>query len=262
MGINNMNTGMTNIESLLKKNKLKYGEYWSPYQTGQFDNNLKNGELSDLPQPVRSQIVYSLQYLDFLKIILEDLKLHSIVETELYKTFIITAVSIIEAILYHIVKKNITNKWDKIEKNTLKSIAQIDEEKIIIRQKGVIDGEERNIKLSVINIIEPPILREDLKLRDLIDITKDIRCGLCNSHGYKTLHDLRNIRNKIHLTIDESAETDYNTINKAWYYTARESLYYILTSEKFEIINSDIYEFIKLSDDEEQEFEQIKDRRN
>ena len=259
MGINNVGTGFTNIESLLPKNGLKYGKYWSPYTTTTFENNLKYGDLSDLAEPVRSQIIYSLQYLDFLKIVVDDLMLHSIVQAELYKTYIITAVSIIEAILYHIVKKNFES--GNIKKKYLSSIAKIEDEIIVMENKGVIDGDERRMRIAFINELEAPEWYDDVSLCNLIDVTKNSRLGICNSTGYETLHELRHIRNKIHLTIEAKNKTDYHIINEAWYYTARESLYYILTSEKFKVPKPEVYNFIKLTDEEKQEYERIKSTR-
>ena len=48
---------------------------------------------------ILKNVCYSLQYLEFINFEINQLKLHNIVNKMLYKTFIITSISIIEAIL-------------------------------------------------------------------------------------------------------------------------------------------------------------------
>ena len=257
MGFNNKKNGLSNIESLLKKKNLSYNDHWNPSGVDYYKKNLFKGELEDLADPVRSQIAYSLQYLDFLNVLIDDLKLNCIVEAELYKTYLITAVSIIEAILNHVVIKKVKN-GAKIKSEQLKKIARIEETKTVIENNGTIDGDTKFFRVSVVKPVDPPEYTNEPKLRDLIDISKDLHCGLCNSAGYDMLHDLREMRNSIHLTIDKMSQSDYNRFNKKWYYTVRVSLHFLLMCNKFDIVDPEVYDFIKLTEAEEKEFDELK----
>ena len=72
------------------------------------------------------------------------------------------------------------------------------------------------------------------------------------------LHDLREMRNSIHLTIDKMSQSDYNRFNKKWYYTVRVSLHFLLMCNKFDIVDPEVYDFIKLTEAEEKEFDELK----
>lgn len=259
MGYNENKNGLSNIETLLKKNNLKYEERWNPTMIVSFTENLSCGELSDLQAPVRSQICYSLQYLDFLKTLIDDIKLHNIVKAELYKTYIITAVSIIEAILEHIVRRNY--KLGKINPKAYRFIAETTKDIEVMKNKSTIEGVNVDLRLVYTKNIEKPKLKSEIKLKDLIKAVEKSSLGLCNGIGYQNLVSLKDIRNKVHLTVKDKNETDYCVINEAWYFTARESLYYILTSDKFEPDDIEVYDFIKLTETEEKEFEKIKSKR-
>ena len=54
---------------------------------------------------IRRNIAYNLQYLEYLDLTIKELNLSDVLLTQSYKTFIITGISIVEAIFYSIIHK-------------------------------------------------------------------------------------------------------------------------------------------------------------
>ena len=108
--------GRTEMESLLKKyTDSNYSERWSPYSVYQYETEFQNGAYEGLSKEVRKNISYSLQYLEYIQLQFDELKLNSIIKQELWKNYIIISMSIIESIFHHLVVKGgyrKTNKWE------------------------------------------------------------------------------------------------------------------------------------------------------
>lgn len=86
---------ISKIESLINEKEIPYAKCWHPTTTGIFEIELKRGDFKGMNRELRKNIVYSLQYLQYLQIQLEELHLHSIIEKQLQKSYIIIALSII-----------------------------------------------------------------------------------------------------------------------------------------------------------------------
>lgn len=97
---------MDKLESLLNSKEVTYSERWKPNLVNQYKNVISSGYLQNLADEVRSNISYSLQYLEFLQLQLNELNLHCMIEKMIYKNYIIISISIIEAILEEIIKFN------------------------------------------------------------------------------------------------------------------------------------------------------------
>lgn len=82
MGTKSRPKDMTEIESILEKNnEINYYDRWHPTSVGCFEKELSRGAFRGLGKEVRKNIAYSLQYLQFLQIEIEELHLHNIVDT-------------------------------------------------------------------------------------------------------------------------------------------------------------------------------------
>src|SRR5438270_196630 len=80
---------------------------------------IKNDNVLDYRQAFVSNIAYNLQYLEFLNHLLTEKNLHATVLNQTQKTFIITGMSVIEAILWYVLCENgmqKTEAWEEIKK--------------------------------------------------------------------------------------------------------------------------------------------------
>lgn len=86
------------FDTLLKEKNLSYEERWAPTTVEQFLALIKKGILKDMDESLCKNIIYNLQYLEYIDYQLSELKLHSVITKMLFKSFIVTSVSIVEAI--------------------------------------------------------------------------------------------------------------------------------------------------------------------
>ena len=100
--------GMGDFESILEKNTdVKYSDRWHPIMVSDFERELIGGQLQSMNYALRKNIAYALQYLEFLQLEQKEVHLHEIVATHLLKSYIVTAMGIIEGIFHHIVLLNV-----------------------------------------------------------------------------------------------------------------------------------------------------------
>ena len=101
--------GLTAFGTLIRENNIINADRWKPISVSQFEIFVSQGSLCNMPRELKKNIVYSLQYIQYIELQLQELNLHSIITTMLYKNYIITGVSIIEGIFYHLLKS--TGNW-------------------------------------------------------------------------------------------------------------------------------------------------------
>lgn len=110
---------MTDLESIFEKNTdVRYAERWHPYSVGRYEEILTRGLFAGMNKELRKNIVYSLQYIQFLQMEFEEIHWHDVLATQIIKTYVITAMSIIEGVFHHlIVSKGYQKKidWKDIE---------------------------------------------------------------------------------------------------------------------------------------------------
>ncbi len=240
MAYNHRTKEMSELETMIYKNNIAYGDRWSPAYVSYFEDPLKEGNIGLLPAEAKN-IAYSLQYLQFVQLELNELHLHNIVEQQLWKTYIITAMAIIECIFNSIVKKSekqLTNEWTKgIELDT----------------NEIVQNEiTKKCKVIMYEKLQTPIDVE-MKFFQLIDIVEKNRLISFRTKGYEDLRTLKDIRNRIHLSASEMNDTDYFKIAKGHYLLSRRYLYFVITNEKLYSSPQTSFDFIKLSEKENTE---------
>lgn len=240
MEYNHRTEGMSELETMVNKNNIVYRERWSPICVSCFENPLKEGNIG-LSSAEAKNIAYSLQYLQFVQLELNELHLHNIVEQQLWKTYIITAMAIIECIFNSIVKKNgkqLINEWSEG--------IELDTNEIV--QNNI----TKKCKVIMYEKLQTPIDVE-MKFFQLIDIVEKKRLISFRTKGYEDLRTLKNIRNRIHLSASEMNDTDYYKIEKGHYLLSRRYLYFVITNEKLYSSPQTSFDFIKLSEKENKE---------
>ncbi len=94
------------MKTLLKENK---GSRWYPRSIGSYKRSIEITGSHKYVNPLKSNFAYSMQYLEYLDKQMEELNLSSVILTMLFKTYIITALSIIEMLMEYQVKS--TDNW-------------------------------------------------------------------------------------------------------------------------------------------------------
>jgi len=198
---------------------------WHPNSIATYENYLsksfETGNNVLYIKEIKKNIAYNLQYLEFQNQLLLEFRLTDVIITQIYKNFIITGISIVEVILYYLLKsRNMykIKKWSRIGKNS-----------------GYMEISKKKFK------VENRIFKKVNKLTyiemDFGDMTKKAQKeGLIgnNQEIYKRLPYLRRLRNKLHLQIiEKTSDTDWWNFNKKDIDNMKEVLYFILTSELF-----------------------------
>lgn len=213
---------MTDFETLIKQNGVSsYNDRWHPHNVDVFKELISQGILSDIQQNVLSNIAYNLQYLEYLQLQIDELKLHSIISCLLYKTYIVTTMSIIEAIFNQAIK--CSNKWPKTDGWTLNRIIKSNEynennKNYYIETHIMIKEEPQDKKLDFSTVINR------IKEKNILDL---------NNEHFPDLSKLRKLRNRVHLQIGESrTDTDYYQFQYEDVELAKKTLYCVLTDTK------------------------------
>ncbi len=77
---------------------IDYKNRWYPASVNDYKNAIKVDGTSEDIKRLRSNFAYSMQYIQYIEQQLTDLNLTHVITTMLYKSYIITAMSIIEAL--------------------------------------------------------------------------------------------------------------------------------------------------------------------
>lgn len=211
------------FDTLLLEKDLSYGERWSPSQVSSYSDLIKRGILKDMNLALCRNICYSLQYLEYIDFQLKELKLHNVVEKLLCKTFIITSISIVEAIFYYILKNNNEHKTVK--------------EKLFFTtrsNKKKLDGKDVIVETNFFKCIEP----EECEM-SFDTMIKKMEKGkyLDLKHEFfpylKKFKDLRN-RVHIHITDNKKDETDFFKFGRRDYLFIKYMLLSLLMDEKIQ----------------------------
>lgn len=231
---------MGDFESILEKNNdIKYTERWHPRIVPCFESELVCGQLQNMNIALRKNIAYALQYLEFLQLELKEVHLHDVVAMHLLKSYIVTAMGIIEGVFYHVVTINGYNKksdWEVLGKPVHTNV---------FRE----DGNERKYVISVEQKLSSPIPVQ-MDFEYLINKVQEKKLIGLTGKAYPYLKKLKKLRNKVHLHIAMTREeTDYNSIDYYDYLLARYVLLKILTDERLNPNPKGALSFLELTAD-------------
>lgn len=232
---------MTDLESFLEKNaNIKYSERWHPTTISPFENILSQGAYVGMNKELRKNIVYSLQYLQFLQMELDEIHWHSSLKKQVIKTYVITAMGIVEGVFHHlIVSKGYQKKIDWKEIDTPRHTN-------VFREDGI---DKKFIITTQIKLQKPENVKMDFEF--LITKIQEKRIISLPGKSYPKLKALKSLRNKVHLHIVRyDNDTDFLSISEDDYLLARYFLYTILTDKIFKPNKKSPLDFIKLSDEE------------
>jgi hypothetical protein len=172
--------------------------------------------------PIRKNLAYSLQYIEFLNRVLNDISLSSVLHTQNIKSFVVHGAAIIEAIFNFLVIINgygKTTNWKKIDSYSSPEFTI----------GGMQYKNETNI-YEKISIPVPTKMTFD-QLSKKIESKKLLGQSF---PAYSKIKPIRQLRNKIHIHDSESStDTDWNNFNQSQLLLVRKVLHSVLTSEVF-----------------------------
>ena len=237
--------GMSDIESLISKNDITYYDRWHPTSVGTFEKELSSGAFKGLSKEIRKNIAYSLQYLEFLQLELDEMNLHGVVTTHIQKTYIITAMGIIEAVFLHLVKsKGYAKKEDWQECSPIHTN--------VIREDGV---DKKYIITPSIKLKSP--IETEMDFEYLINKVQEKKLIKLSNNAFPYIKGLKRLRNKVHLQIvKHENDTDYTAISFYDLWLMKYLLYVILRNEVFEPDKTTCLSFIKPSNDQIKELKE------
>lgn len=170
-----------------------------------------------------SNVAYNLQYLEFLNHLLTEKKLHVTVQTQTEKTFVITGMSVIEAVLWYVLRKNGMQKIDEWEKNKKVSALPFK------------DGEsEFQVHTTIFKKRDEPI-EVEMPLDSMIKKVESKKLLGVDHQVYQNLNYLRKLRNRVHIhAVQHDRDTDWYAFNIREVKLMKKVLLSVLVSDLFE----------------------------
>ena len=195
-------------------------ERWYPHSVEAYMKAIKlNGDYSDT-YPLYRNFAYSMQYIEYLEKQLNELNLSDVLTRMVYKSYIITAMGIIEELFVNILHNN--NKW-----NT--SIWK-EKAKYHSNPQGS-DGERTKSEVIIYEECEEYDMRMDLD--SMIKKIESHHLLSIDHESFPELKRLRELRNRVHLQVGNNPyDHDYNSIGTNEIRLARKLLYAVLTSNE------------------------------
>jgi len=219
-------------------------ETWYPNSIGTLKEHISSFIVSNTyfsiheVSPIQSNIAYSLQYIEFLCRVIEDINLSSVLYKQNVKSIVVYGASIIESILNYLV---ITEGYGKT--TNLKSVNKYDSKEYSLSEKNYKNTTEIFEKLDE----KIPVQMTFDKFLKKVESKKLLGDNL---QLYKDLNFIRQLRNKIHIhDSGDSYQTDYDIFDNKKYILIQRTLLEVLTSCIFDSsIHLDKFEFLKVKE--------------
>lgn len=186
-----------------------------------FDAGIRSNDQFHRTDDLSKNLSYNVIYLEFISNALKR-EIHVVIKTELIKTFVITGMSIIETILYYVIKSRNLQKTESFDEI---AVLSSNEKKV----KGTfIKAETRLFKKRAVD------KELEMSLDYMLKKAETNKLLGRNEDLYKRIKHLRKLRNKIHLyLIEEDFDHDINNFGSKEYRLMNESLEAVLSSELF-----------------------------
>ena len=138
------------------------------------------------------------------------------------KSFVVTGMGIVEALMWYLLKKNNLNR-------------KVDWEKIAELQTSTYKDSEAEFR--IVNFIEKKLEKSkevEMSLQWMLKKVENKKLLGVDSQVYRDLNYLRALRNKVHIHIvQHDADTDWNAFNDNEFKLMKKALYGVFTSELF-----------------------------
>lgn len=195
-----------------------------------------------------ANIAYHFQYLEFLNHLLTEKQLHVIVRQQTQKTFVVTGMSIIEAILWYVLRKAGMQKmeeWDEIKKLETSSFMN--------------DTSELRVINTIVKKRDEPV-EVEMSLDSMIKKVETKKLLGLGHQVYQKLSYLRKLRNRVHIhAVEFDHDTDWYVFSDKEVKLMKKVLHGVFSSELFKPgkEHKSIIEHLKVEDSAEQLAESI-----
>jgi len=207
------------------------GQYEAFFETG-----IKKNEAFERVYEINKNLSYGFSYLEYLtKRIREEG--NYVIKSQLYKSYIVTGMGIVECILHYLIKSKGLNKTvlykeiSRYKSNTKELL-----------------GEEVKVETLVsIKLNDPE--EDEITLDKMIKIAQKHKLlGPNQENTYSKLGRLRKLRNKVHLHISDYLEHDFNSFTMREAIVMREILIVLICSDLFAgyLNKAQLFDFLKL----------------
>lgn len=200
---------------------------WYPATIHELDNFLQSaihtGRGYRHVYALRKNLAYNLQYLEFLMQCLNDLKVSSVIEKQIWKNVIIVGCGVIESLLHFLLVAGGHQKKTEWE---LAHVASGNPQKM----------DERTVRIDshIYRKLNSP--KNETMTFDSMLKRAEKKKVLGNDHSiHAKLNRLRGLRNRIHLQeIGDATDTDWNAVEENDFATMKAVLHAILTGPVFQ----------------------------
>lgn len=220
--------------------KCQNSEQWLPTPINDLDTYLSkffknnNGVLH--VSAIRKNIAYNIQHLQFQSQLLSEFKITQVILTQNWKVYIIVGISIIECILYYLLKSkslHTVTEWEHISKTS---------NYININKPNIYKLENYILK----KLVTP--IPSKMKFDDMIKKVQKHELLGKNEEIYKKLNHLKKLRNRVHLqSVEHYTDTDWFKFNIGDFKTMKKILHIFLTSSLFKPtpLEKKMFKFLK-----------------
>lgn len=228
------------FETLIKGKCKSSADRWYPVPIQTYANAFKLSGAYEDTVALRKNLAYSMQYLEYLEKQIAELELSSVIYVMVVKTYVITAMSILEGIFTNIIK---ARGWWKTSQLESLGTTQANETKF--------DGQKFVVKTELLRKVDPYPMQ--MNLEELIVILQRHHDALNVDHlVYPALKRLKELRNRIHLQkTDGTTDHDYNAFD----YTVKKEMGCILLqilSSEMVTHYSHVFRFLEVNKDNEE----------
>lgn len=200
--------------------------FWCPNRIDTIRAFLQRGIEEDnvlaYRQAFVSNIAYHLQYSEFLNYLLTKTKLHTVIKTQIQKTFVVTGMSIIEAILWYVLRKNgiqRTTEWRELRK---------------LSDLRFEDGESKFLVRTTIMKKQDKPIDVETKLDSMIKKIESKKMLGKEHQVYRNLNYLKKLRNRVHIhAVQHDRDTDWYSFSEQEVKLMKAVLLSVLTGYPF-----------------------------
>ncbi len=230
--------GDCKFETLIDSNNYKASDRWYPRAVVTYRYAFKIDLSIANSIALRSNLAYSMQYLEFLEKELAELRLSEVLYVMVVKTYVVTGMSVLEGLFSNIVK---SNGWWK--KSNLESLGTT------LANETIFGENKYVVKTEILKKVPEHEVQMDLDA--LIKILAKHHKALGVDHlVYPALGRLKKLRNRVHLQMLKSnTDHDYNAFDYKVKKEMGAILYTILTSSMV-TDSPHVFEFLKVNIDD------------
>lgn len=200
--------------------------FWCPSSIDRIHSFLrraipKDGTLEHDYAFVRN-ICYNLQYLEFLNHLMSEHNLHATVSIQTKKTFVISGMSIVEALLWYLLKKNKQHRADEWEEAHNLEPRTFSEA-----------GNDYKVETKILRKLATP-LESEMPLDAMIKRVESKKLLGLERQVYRDLNYLRKLRNRVHIhSVQHDKDTDWYSFSSKEVQLMKKVLHSVFSSEIF-----------------------------